>query len=501
MNTERGLWCELQRHYVERHGVSELDPLQRLRFVEHVRTCAECSEAVDLDGPTLTESPERIHFSDATLRELAQFPILAEGMSALQVPELARHLKVCGECRARLEAVTEGERELTEQDEPASDVLARSRLTALNWTRQGGQAELRWLVDTPLVQRSLWTVRLQTAGDRLHAQLLIDALETPPVWQTFSVAFATNEGFYGSVVFSPHALEVIRPLTTANREDWTAMAIMVGPRPAWISLVSFDETFDALRSVTRPHELVLRVPQLGDLQPAQLERRVQSLAALVEDVRGKGMRLQMLEGLPHPSGNVVTTEGEHVAHWSARLEHEQLTVRIAPRNGAAFWVTEHSVEAMPGLEVAETAVAFDVRPAPKGLPRVDWWRATASGIGLKGFRPEVLVAFSGHGEARAAAASATIDLVARLGPGRRIVVRLNEDGLGEVVNDIQEHDQLAIVLANSNTGQVVEWGLRGHSQQNYLVVPKGTRLVVWCDRRAVAEGDLVFGAFAPSDHR
>lgn len=129
-----------------------------------------------------------------------------------------------------------------------------------------------------------------------------------------------------------------------------------------------------------------------------------------------------------------------------------------------------------------------------------WWRSLMPTIAFPTAFRRPRPAFLSIAEMpMALAGSADRELVARLSPGQRVVLRVQRDGRCALINEVRVHERVGIVLADRSRQEVVPLGILGSATQQVLVLASGAQQDVWFDPLNVSIAELYLAVFVSEE--
>lgn len=318
-STQSEHWCELAAYWISRHGVDDLDALQRGRFGRHASQCSKCGiylSQLSQHKPSLNEGAETAHLADATILAVANGTLSADEHELVS-REVGPHLEDCDLCAGRLATATEWP-ELADSREI---VVGRAPSARFRW--DGGHADFAWRMDQPGIGLSLWRVSLRFMEGDVEATVSTEGEGIPGQWR-LSLPFSTSERLLPTLILSSETRTAQCHTDTSVLDEWMITPILTASLPAWSRLVAGGE--DPATMVwledTRPLEIALVVPYTG---PQTFDAIRPWLNELLVDLRGE--RLHCVEKNSRErelTGAVLDRKSRELGEWTVRFSQDRM---------------------------------------------------------------------------------------------------------------------------------------------------------------------------------
>lgn len=355
-------WCEAFDGWVREHGTEDLDPLQRLRFREHSRSCERC----EWSDPAEIDPADWPHLSDATLRDWHQAGLTSTERERA-ADAIARHLAACERCADRLSALDDTEWLATFgeiEDAGREFVAAAGAATRLSWVEGSHVGRAAWAVDAPGFGAAMWEITVMRTDGGVEVSLGRSHAESQQAWTSVVVTLSSDAGLIGRLELTP---EVRRgTLDTAATPDrtWCLSPMVVAVSPAWGELVA---------SATEPYLLApVGVDSQGItvtlpwLEPITVAAFCERCAGVFSDARGRPVTIATAAGTAHAllsheaGGELRLPDGSIVGTWSARVRGGVATLVLEPAHGVILRLADEE-----GVRVAEAGVAREAIEPPQ----------------------------------------------------------------------------------------------------------------------------------------
>ncbi len=339
------VWCELTNRVVVRLGTGDLDARQRRDYLTHVKLCLSCRSRLGAAGRVVYASLDDEdpglwpHLATATLDEITSLDDASEHLQSF--PPLAVHLEECSACAARLD----GDDDTT---------APRSDPTPVVWHVPGAEGELRWAAGSPLLPRSIWTLRLTVADGRLTGELEVAAAEEME-WTSAVVTFAPESAAAPALRFAPGTLRAEAALESGAVLETAACAVTM-PDGEWQAYVDGTLCRPTLRDAASARQAPCRLRIAAPHSPHDpLAAAVALAAMLVEDTPGRPVRFS--SSAQPACGDIESLDGDRIGRWTAVRGFGGADVVIGSDLPHQLWLSpdldDYDVEVLPEDVVVE----------------------------------------------------------------------------------------------------------------------------------------------------
>ncbi|HYK00364.1 MAG TPA: hypothetical protein VE974_01320 [Thermoanaerobaculia bacterium] len=343
------VWCELTNRVVVRCGTGDLDARQRRDYLTHVRSCLSCRSRLGASGRVLYASLDNEdpavwpHLATATIEEIASLGDAAVSELLHALPAIGVHLEECSVCAARLNG------------HGAAAAGARSDTTSVVWDVPGEQGQLRWAAGSPLLPRSIWTVRLTVANGRLTGELEVAASEEID-WTTAVVTFASEYSAAPTLRFAPGVLRAEVALNGGSESLETAACAVILADGAWQAYVDGSAYRPTMRDASSARQAPCRLRIAAPHSPHDpLTAAVAVAGTLVEDTAGRLVRFVFSP--QSTSGEIESLDGDRIGRWTAVRRAKGADVVIGSDLPHQLWLSpdldDYDVEVLPTVMVVE----------------------------------------------------------------------------------------------------------------------------------------------------
>jgi len=408
-------------------------------------------------------------------------PVLAERVQG--------HLDGCLECSGVVGAI-KGDivagRSWAHKPAPPPDLQA-----AFLQLRHQGSADGGGIRSTEIQVGEIWTTRLASEPSQTHFYgrafpLLVTAQTFGPaavVDQEVTAVLATDDPHLAAdwtLVLGPSdnplgtglAIHMDHQVTVPRSTLVTQLGSLSGP-----ALEDLTKCADAYARVCRqdrsaPRQAVLQAllanGALGPIQTRLHPRWIE----LVEWMSAAALELDT---------GYMETEFPAVGYDFQPLGLVVPTVDLGHRRTAPTVADIAIPQDTPGPYSGGGARVTSHKLRPKGVAGIrNWWLELGLDALLpQSFRPEGRAFFSDETLHLAAAASGGQELVIHNEKGHRVVLRFENDGSGEVINEMATSSHVAVVVADRGSGRIVQVGFHGKPLAPFVMVPRGQSALIW----------------------